>query len=336
MKHRRKIYIFFLILFGFTNLLFSQETIVDSVYSDMNLDGHIVYWRVIDQYETIMVNYEMPVGDFGIPNYNPPWIEPNSTCRSYISFELPDIPEGYHIENATLRLYQNFSKGDNEEPYFFDFPVWDIPGGENVQCILSHIDYGDELDVDDWEKGDAFNPSTFESFAGVVTDNGTIGYRFIDVTDNVLLDYQTQRSKTQYRISFTIDTDWDAHYDYVSFCTKNHTNYMKFPMITFTFCELTHKQESEISEMNTSIVLYPNPIAGHDEITLSILSAVDPCSDISLYNIKGQKMFQKRFISTRSGINTIPIKTDNLSSGIYYLKVSNSSEEICKKFIIMK
>ncbi|RLC50745.1 MAG: hypothetical protein DRZ79_03920, partial [Candidatus Cloacimonadota bacterium] len=56
--------------------VFAQTAIIDSVYSDMYLDGDIMYWRVSDYYEVVTNYYAMGVGDLGIGNLEPPWQEP--------------------------------------------------------------------------------------------------------------------------------------------------------------------------------------------------------------------------------------------------------------------
>jgi len=129
--------IFGLVLIGLCMLLYSQETIVDSVYSDMYLDGDITYWRITDYFEVDTSYSAMIIGDFGIPNYDPPWIEPNSVTLSYISFDLQNVPDGYAVDSVSIRLYQYLCSGNST---FDDFPVWDIAGGVTVICLLNHID----------------------------------------------------------------------------------------------------------------------------------------------------------------------------------------------------
>ncbi len=209
-----------LLLIVFCSLLHSQETIIDSVYSDMYLDGHITYWRISDYYEVDTTYYSISIGDTGDGPLPPPWDEPNSVFRAYISFDLPQIPEGYHIDSVYVRLYQYFGIGNGGSLPQLDFPEWNIAGGDTVKCIMSHIDYGDELDAGDWEKGDIGNPYTFQNNIGTITESGDVGYRYLDLTSSVLQDYELERDKTQYRISFQIDTDWDELFDFIGISTS--------------------------------------------------------------------------------------------------------------------
>ncbi|MDO9576769.1 MAG: hypothetical protein Q7J16_02680 [Candidatus Cloacimonadales bacterium] len=66
-----------------------------------------------------------------------------------MSFELPIIPENYDIDSVLIRLYQFQSFCNGSEIGGVGFPEWNIPGGDTVKCIMSHIDYGFELDYDD-------------------------------------------------------------------------------------------------------------------------------------------------------------------------------------------
>jgi len=101
--------------------------------------------------------------------------------------------------------------------------------------------------VDDWEKGDIGNPFTYENNAGIVTETATVEHRYIDITSKVIADYTMQRDKTQYRIAFQIDTDWDDEYDFVDFITSNHVNPLKFPLAVFCFHEVSALEEHFIS-----------------------------------------------------------------------------------------
>jgi hypothetical protein len=250
-------------LFTFNcSLLYAQETIIDSVYATPVLDGEITF----SQYnQCFVVNnwmYDFYMGDIG-DNGLEPQSDNNSYARSFISFELPEIPEGYQVDSVYIRLYQYESTGNSgwyqTDPQ--DFPVWDVPGGDTIQCVVSHIDYGNELDVGDWEKGDTGNPYTYQHNVGVMTESGEDGYRYLDVTSSVLQDYELNRDKTQYRIAFDgIDTDWDDLYDNVWFKSANSWVEEHRPQLFIIFKDDVNIGEGVIEDVDFSISNFPNPI----------------------------------------------------------------------------
>jgi len=103
-----KFLIIFLIILN-SMLLFS-ETIIDSVYSDSALDGEINFSQNHQAYTVNNWMYDMFVGD-----HCGSYIDPdlNSYVRSYLSFDLPEIPEGFHIDSVYVRIYQYDSGGYN-------------------------------------------------------------------------------------------------------------------------------------------------------------------------------------------------------------------------------
>jgi len=57
---------------------------------------------------------------------------------------------------------------------------------------------------------------------------------------------------------------------------------------------------------------------------------------ISLYNVKGEriKTFYKRF--TYIGKNFFTIQTDNLLSGVYFIRIENGDVNLTKKILVIK
>jgi len=274
--------------------------------------------------------YEMNAGDLGdssIP-FSPP---PNSIKRSYITFELPEIPVGYEIDSVTIRLYQFWALGGLPSQYF---PVWNVAGGDTIKCILNHIDYGYELDPGDWEKGDIGNPYTFTNNVGTVTESGEDGYRYLDVTDCVLFDYQQERTLTQYRISFQIDTDWDDHPDFVAFITAESAVDYQEPKLFFLLSNDAGIEDDVVYQSDFNWLIYPNPISNTGRIMLD--SKISCRLNLTIYNIKGQLVHSIFNGNIERGNNEICYDTEELSNGIYFLKAKINSCVLTKKIIILK
>ena len=107
MKLKFIIFTFFILHFTFL----MSDTIIDSVYSDPLLDGEIKFSQNLQGYIINNWMYDMLLGDTDDTAVNP---DPNSYLRSYISFDLPIIPEGYHVDSVyhyqRKRVFQSHSQ----------------------------------------------------------------------------------------------------------------------------------------------------------------------------------------------------------------------------------
>ena len=275
----------------------------------------------------------MFVGDSGDNIINP---DPNSYVRSYISYYLPDIPIGFHIDSVFVRLYQYDSGGYNASTgQYTNFPVWNVAGGDTIECIMSHIDYGNELDIYDWEKGDVGNPNTYQNNIGTITENGVEGYRYLDVTSSVIQDYELNRDKTQYRIAFQIDTDWDSGPDLVAFVTSSGHPYDEIkPTLYLTFSDEinTIGNEGIPIEQTLNIEIYPNPVKGISKVLLSREDVI--IKKLDVFNIKGQKVKSFDSSEVMNGSRMI-FESSNMPSGIYLMKLIAEKEIAVKKFLII-
>ena len=333
MKQRYYLYCFFTLSFFLLPFAFlSAETIIESVYSDPALDGEINFSQNSQSYNTNCWMYDMYSGDH-CGNFITPDL--NSYVRSYLTFFLPEIPENYHVDSAYVRIYQFESNGYNASTgVHTDFPVWDVAGGDTIKCILSHIDYGTELDVGDWAKGDAGNPFTYQNNVGTVTESGDVGYRYVDVTSSVIQDYELNRDKTQYRIAFQIDTDFENWPDLIGFITANSNGEQYRPKLFIIFSnEINSIEEQEIPIIDNLVFnINPNPVK--DRFMISFSRKDIYIEKLEIFNIKGQKVNNISYSDLSK--NNISLNCDAMSSGIYVLKVSSGKDAAMKKFLIMK
>ena len=162
--------------------IFSKE---DTIFSSPEMDGEIyILENIILQDTSLYVGSELKNIDVGdwvslIPEYG------QGAARGYISFNLTNLPESVKIQEATLKICQWKSAGDGVEGCF---PVWDVPGGDTLFCILDHIDYGDSLDTLDWTAGDEGDPQTLHSNIGFISKDSIIGWKTLDVTQYIQAD----------------------------------------------------------------------------------------------------------------------------------------------------
>ncbi len=328
-----------LVLFFILSITLSAHTYVDSVYADPELDGDIAFLPNGNPHSMNDWTYAMDVGD----TYETFAIQANSTLRSFLSFNLPEIPMGYHIINVTLRLYQLSSYGNTQGGQFLSFPEWNVENGDTVSCILSHIDYGDTLWFDDWEKGDVGNEYTFTHNVGTITaagmsepeNHGEVGHRYLDITNCVLRDYEADRSRSQYRIAFEIDTDYDDRADCVTFITADSELDWSKPQLFFTYWDgVSIDDETETEPESPSLFTYPHPV--HDTATIQYQIAKPQTVEVSIYNVRGRKVAEIcRNVST-IGIQQQTIQFQNHPSGVYFVKVQTNSRTHVKRILHLK
>ena len=235
-----------------------------------------------------------------------------------------------------MRLYQWISHGNLNYLGIpqSDFPIWDVAGGDTVKCIMSHIDYGYELDSLDWSKGDIGNPFTYNHNIGTITESGEDGYRFLDVTDCILQDYTQERDLTQYRIAFQINTDWDDLADQVGFTSYETSVINVAPQLFFYLSEIVSVEDENIDLINTQLRIYPSPLS--DRGTISLLAKQPYNVNLNIYNIKGQLVQTVYNGNIERGENEIFFDTRELSNGIYLMKATINQEKYVKKIIILK
>lgn len=77
------------------------------------------------------------------------------------------------------------------------------------------------------------------------------------------------------------------------------------------------------SENKTKIKIYPNPV--ENELTITSASAIE---NIVLYDVLGQKKYE-----TYSTESILKMNTDFLTSGVYFIRFSNSTQSETYKFI---
>jgi hypothetical protein len=137
------------------------------------------------------------VGDFDA-------VQPNVGYRQFFSFSLAGIPAGATVTNATLQLHQQITFG--------------TPFATHGVVVVDHVDYGATLDAADYLGG------TITAGIGTIASDATAGIRTLDVTARVAADIAAARTRSQYRLRFSVlDTDNDGASDYTQFCDAENS-----------------------------------------------------------------------------------------------------------------
>ena len=308
------------------------DTIIDSVYAVPELDGNMCY-NPDEQPEYLNTSsMSLIIGDLGEP-----WIPgypPNSCSRSFISFELPQIPGNYQIDSVYIRLYQFHSVGNSNGLTGLDFPEWNIPGGDTIKCIMSHIDYGFQLDFGDWGNGDIGNPYTFNHNIGTITENGEDGYRYLDVTDDVLQDYDMGRILTQYRIAFEVNTDGDSLWDQVWFISGDSPEEYNKPKLFFYFSNSVGTVNMLEIKNSLNCNNFPNPFNPETKIKYELSQNSNVI--LQIFNVEGQLIETIVNEYQNSGMHSVKWDASNQSSGIYYYRIKNGTKTHTGKCLLLK
>jgi hypothetical protein len=302
---------------------YTQDTIIDSVYADPLLDGEIQFFTPTQEYVVVNgVEYDTATaGDSGFENIY---------ARSFYSFEIPSIPVGYHIDSVYTKITEFWAVGNGS---IYNLPIWDVPNGDTISCIMSHIDYGDELDVSDWTHGDYNSPYTYHYDIGITITDST-DFLYTDVTNCVLDDIANQRLRSQYRIAFEIDTDWDYMSDNVIFVTSEVYIVEWRPQIYFVYKENVAVKEETKENSSIYLSISPNPANSMMQISYTINQPT--FVSLKFYNIKGQLIKTAVNEYQNSGLYSATWNAENQSSGIYFYKITAGIQTATGKCLLLK
>jgi hypothetical protein len=144
-------------------------------------------------------------------------LAPGVSIRGFYSFNLSAIPEDAIVTRAILHVFQVRVDGS---PY---------PHLGHV--LVDHVAYGPLLD------GSAYGGGALDLDVGTLSTSATLEEKTLDVTDQVGLDVQAHRTRSQYRLRFSaLDTDDDGNSDAARFTDAENTGGFGTP----PFLEVTY------------------------------------------------------------------------------------------------
>lgn len=317
--------IFFLLLFILGSTL-SADTIIDTLYSIPELDGSITHSPGLSYFG---IGTNSPYGIVGDYYSNILW--DYFFNRSFFAFELPIIPEGYFLALSHIYIYQFTSEGNG---IVGNYPIFDMSSGTfEPPCLIEHLDYGYTLDETDF----FLSPL---HFIGTISDTPEVGWRSIEVTEFVLDDIENERPFTQYRLRLAIDMDEDQYVDALGFPTSETSMDLK-PFIIYVIEEDSNISNEQLPENQVYFLInYPNPF--NPSTTISFLILEEGIVELSVYNIKGQKIRSLLNDQITTGEHSIvwdgkDASGKKVGSGIYLYRLNvNGKIEAIKKGILLK
>jgi len=254
-----------------------KGVIVDSLVTVDRLTGSIIY---LENYAAIESNWQEGqtyIGDV----YD--WLTMYRYASiSYLSFEVPVIPEGYTLESAVLGIYV---QGVNGNSYWGEYPIFNIGSTATFpEGILEHIDYGgvfSNQDVIPFAIYGAYTLFTHETL------NPPCNIRY-DVTDCLRSDIASNRALSQYRIYLQGFSDWDIWDDIIVIESHSNPYSPTVPKIRYTLTDGTSNNDPTSPSAQLSIISYPNPFS--EAVSIKLKVAEPGLSKLSIYNLKGQKV----------------------------------------------
>ena len=303
----------FAVLLLFPFFLFSQ-TQIDTIYSTPTLDGTILL-HDISKIKYIDTNdHYIGAGDHGDMLYGG-----MDLMRGYLTFDLLDLPKNINILEATLSVYQFRIAGNSQLGIY---PVWDIPGGDTLFCMVDYITYGDTLDTLDWSAGDPGDYQTLQPKIGIISQDTTIGYKIIDVTRYLRYDMESGREKTQFRIAFDIQESDDKASDQIIYGAGE-----LYPEEGVPYLIVKYSINSAV-EVNRSFTPsnfrlyqnYPNPF--NLEAVFCYELPFNGSVKLHLFNTMGIEV--KRLVNEvqSAGFYRLIFSAKDLPSGIYFYRLT--------------
>lgn len=251
--------------------------------------------------------------------------------RSYLSFDISSLKQS-DIVNAILQVYQEQSFGDG---VLGAYPVLKL-NGDTTYCTVSHIVYGDSLQGIHWFAGDEGDSLTLESNIGYISTTPDVGFRSLDVTDQVKEDILAQRKHSQYRLAFPIRADQDYRYDRLSFYSSDSDSQQYWPRLEITY-STTDIEPKPVDKIPTAFSLsqnYPNPFNATTTITYD-LPETSPII-VMVYDLSGRTV--KTLVNTiqPAGSYSLRWNAGDLPSGVYFYHLQAGAFRQVRKCLLVK
>jgi hypothetical protein len=300
-----------------------QEHIIDSLSCVLSNNGSLLISEDNNVYWINNTN-QLGIGD-GWDAFE----QLKYACKTYVSFQIPEIEDGYHVISATLNLYVIFTQGNSEINLY---PIFELPWGTiNPNCIISPVDYGNTLDAADWNVQDISPPIN-------IFNSTIIGWNCVDITDYYLDDINSNSSYSQYVIRMQYLSDWDYNTDIVFIAGAATTNYCPYIIVEYA-PDATVISENQLIQYPISVLAHPNPF--FKEVKFSVINQRSSISSIGIFDIKGQqiKRIDVKCYNSKKDIATWNGEDNNgrsVKPGVYIAKINSKNNSQVMKIIKIK
>ncbi|MBL0744132.1 T9SS type A sorting domain-containing protein [Chryseolinea sp. Jin1] len=88
------------------------------------------------------------------------------------------------------------------------------------------------------------------------------------------------------------------------------------------------------SEDDTSLSAYPNPVAR--QLFVHVRAGNYPEVRLSLMNASGRVVKSQTYLGLQEGANTLTLDVDDLTNGVYWLRVERGSRKQARSIVVLK
>ncbi|MCD6440601.1 MAG: T9SS type A sorting domain-containing protein [Candidatus Marinimicrobia bacterium] len=296
------------------------------IYCDPDLDGTIFSYEYNpDTFFAYVNNLHLLIGDD----------DNNQTAsisfRSFVSFDISSL-KLINIISAVLKVYQEQSFGDG---VLGEYPVLKVDG-DTTYCTVSHIVYGDSLQGIHWFAGDEGDSLTLEANIGYISTTPEVGFRELDVTQQVIDDISNNRQYSQYRLAFPIRADHDSRFDRLSFYSSDSDSQQYWPRLVISYQTIAVHPEP-VDEVPTEFCLFPNYPNPFNAVT-TIRYEIPKTSPVvlSIYDINGRLVKMMENTTRLPGKYSVTWDASSVSSGVYLYRIQAGGFQQVKKCLLVK
>ena len=249
---------------------------------------------------------EVRVGDDGTDSY-----------KGILNFDTSAIPDDATVDKVSLYVLRNNSNSNN--PFTsgaLGAAQIDVKSGSFGTIAIENSDYSEAADATD---AGCFQGTVSANDYALRIDLDAAGLAAINTTGN-----------TQFRISFP---NTDANADYVDFNTGDAVVDSDFATVGLAeymnsakpFIDVHYTQPLSVDEFDMSnIALYPNPVKNN----FNIKGLENTTYQLEIFTAQGRLvMTENKFNASES------VSTENLSNGLYFVKIKSHSSSKTIKFI---
>ena len=249
---------------------------------------------------------EIRVGDDGTDSY-----------KGILNFDTSSIPDDATVDKVSLYVLRNDANQNN--PFTsgaLGAAQIDVKSGSFGTIAVENSDYTETADATD---AGCFQGTVSANDYALRIDLDAAGLAAINITGN-----------TQFRISFP---NVDANADYVDFNTGDAVVDSDFTTVGLAeymnsakpFIDVQYTQPLSVDDFDMSnVTLYPNPVKNN----FNIKGLEDRSCQLQIFTAQG------RLVMTENNFNSNDsVSTENLSNGLYFVKLASDNSSKTIKFI---
>ena len=129
---------------------------------------------------------------------------------------------------------------------------------------------------------------------------------------------------------------------------QNETYFFGFPLYYFQTDQVENmiiyilsntnppieNEDHDVELAHSELILYPNPIT--NKLHFKSSEKTDETFNVSLYNIRGQKVLNYNNMEMKSGYLELNLTEKKVANGVYFIKISSNKRNELRKLLILK